>query len=129
LEFWGRIADKAVSRKFLTFGLFKDDEERLPYYKKRIPCFLLFDRINVDVGGEIRLCGYDSSGQTYFGNVKEITIREAWHSQELSRVRKCHQEARFDDAGICKDCQDWAFHSWTKNYMADSYNKKEDLVK
>lgn len=129
LEFWGNIADKAVSRKFLTFGLLEDEEKRVPYYETRVPCFLLYDRINVDVNGQIRLCGYDSFGKTDFGNIKDTKIREAWHSKELNRIRKCHQDGRFEDTGICKDCQDWPFHSWQKNYMVDTYSKKRILKK
>jgi len=125
LEFWGAIADKAISRKFLTFGLFERDENRVPYYSRRIPCFLLYDRINIDVNGEIRLCGYDSFGKTDFGNIAYSSIREAWHSQELNRIRECHQGGRFDQAGICADCQDWPFHSWEINYMVDTFNKRE----
>ena len=121
LEFWGMIADKAVSRKFLTFGLLEDNKDRIPYYKERVPCFLLYDRLNIDVNGHIRLCGYDSFARTNFGDILTTTIKDAWHSREMDRIRECHLTGRFEDAGICKDCQDWPFHSWQKNYMADAY--------
>jgi|MDTC01.2.fsa_nt_gb MoaA/NifB/PqqE/SkfB family radical SAM enzyme len=123
LDFWNKIADKAVSRKFLTFGLFKNDERRIPYYERRIPCFLLYDRINIDVGGIIRLCGYDSFGKTNFGDIRNTLIQDAWKSEKLKGIRKLHQSARFEEVEICKDCVDWPFHSWQKNYMVDSYGK------
>jgi len=129
LEFWGGIADKVVSRKFLTFGLFQRDENRIPYYTRRIPCFLLYDRINIDVNGQIRLCGYDSFGKTDFGNILSTSIEEAWHSDELNRIRECHQSGRFDQSGICADCQDWPFHSWQINYMVDTFNKRGGSAK
>lgn len=124
LEFWGEIADKVVSRKFLTFGLFAQDEKRVPYYTNRVPCFLLYDRINIDVNGQIRQCGYDSFGKTDFGNIIDTSISEAWHSGELERIRECHQQRKFAEAGICADCQDWPFHSWDINYMLNAYNKR-----
>jgi len=125
LQFWGEIADKAVSRKFLTFGLFDKDEARTPYYEERIPCFLLYDRINIDVGGQIRLCGYDSSGKTDFGSVLNTSIGEVWQGDELNRLRMLHQERRFDEAGLCASCVDWPFHSWVTNYMQDSFGKRK----
>ena len=124
LQFWGKIADKVVTRKFLTFGLFDRDETSTLYYEKRIPCFLLYDRINVDVSGQIRLCGYDSSARTDFGNIENVSIREVWSGKELSRIRRCHQEGSFEKAGLCSDCKDWPFHSWQKNYMIDSFVKR-----
>lgn len=124
LQFWGKIADKVVTRKFLTFGLFDRDENSTPYYEKRIPCFLLYDRINVDISGQIRLCGYDSSGKTDFGNIENVSIREVWSGKELNRIRRCHQEGRFEEAGLCSDCKDWPFHSWQNNYMLDSFGKR-----
>lgn len=127
LVFWGKIVDKVVSRKFLTFGLFTNPELRVPYYEKRVPCFLLYDRINVDVNGCIRQCGYDSFGKTNFGNVLETTIREAWNSPELNRIRACHQNGNFAESGLCQDCQDWPFHSWDKNYIQDSYIKIKNV--
>lgn len=127
LEFWSKIVDKVVTRKFLTFGILEDKKERAPYYKQRIPCFLLYDRINIDVNGQIRLCGYDSFGKTDFGNIRDTAIREVWHSKELDRIRQCHQAGRFEEAGICMDCKDWPFHSWQKNYMLDSYRNRERL--
>ena len=119
LDFWNKIADKAVSRKFLTFGLFKNDEKRIPYYERRIPCFLLYDRINIDVGGIIRLCGYDSFGKTNFGEIRNTSIQDAWKSEKLKGIRELHQSARFEEVEICKDCVDWPFHSWQKNYMEE----------
>lgn len=121
LAFWGKIVDRAVSRKFLTFGLLEPDHSRTPYYENRHPCLLIYDRINVDVSGTIRLCGYDSFGKTNFGNIATTSIAKAWNSDELNRIRQAHQDRRFEDAGLCANCVDWPFHSWEKNYMSDLY--------
>ncbi|MCP4112654.1 MAG: radical SAM protein [Desulfobacteraceae bacterium] len=127
IEFWKSFSDKVVSRKFLTFGLLNTDQKREPYYTERMPCFLLYDRINVDVSGYIRLCGYDSFGKTNLGLVGETNIHQAWHNTELNRIRTCHETGRYNQVGICADCQDWPFHSWQKNYMLDALdNRMED---
>ena len=113
LKYWGSITDKAVSRKFLTFGLFKFDNDRKPYYTKRVPCFLLFDRINVDLNGIIRLCGYDSYGETNLGNTGESSsaIYDAWHSDKLNRIRENHISGKLEKERLCGRCEDWPFHS------------------
>lgn len=129
LKYWGGITDKVVSRKFLTFGLFKKEHNREPYYTKRVPCFLLFDRINVDLNGIIRQCGYDSFGETSFGNVNDsaAAIYDAWHSEKLNDIRKKHFAGKFEETGLCSKCQDWPFHSWEKNYIKDSFDKRKKI--
>lgn len=121
LTFWGKIVDRAISRKFLTFGLLEPDHSRTPYYEHRHPCLLVYDRINIDVSGTFRLCGYDSFGKTNLGNIATTSIAEVWSSEDLNRIRQAHQDRRFEDAGLCANCVDWPFHSWEKNYMSDLY--------
>lgn len=125
LEYWGKIADKAVSRKFLTFGLFDYDNKRKPYYGNRIPCPLIFDRINVDCNGVIRLCGYDSFGVTNLGSISDSdsAIHDAWHGKAMEDLRERHLKGNFAETGLCQKCQDWPFHSWNINYMQDSFKK------
>jgi radical SAM protein with 4Fe4S-binding SPASM domain len=57
--------------------------------------------------GKVVTCAVDYAGMFTVGNVKEITVKEAW--QRLNeRLRKPHREHRWNDIPkICKGCGDW----------------------
>ncbi|MBI3272825.1 MAG: radical SAM protein [Planctomycetes bacterium] len=124
-QFWlGLGLDEVIKRKFLTWGAnTKLDPEKTAdasYYldkSKGEPCPFPFHRLNIDTRGTIEVCGYDITGRTNFGTVKDKTIQEIWKGPEFTWWRQMHAERRGGEIPLCRECPDWQYRSWTHNWQ------------
>ncbi len=70
----------------------------------RFACADLWHRIIIGADGEIAVCCVDHSASCNIGNIKDMTIKEAWNSPRLKEIRDLHQNMRWFDVDICKGC-------------------------
>ena len=73
----------------------------------RIACPWGNNTMAIHQDGSVVACAVDYEGKFKVGNIKEITVKEAW--QRLGeRLRKPHREHRWNDIpDLCKGCGDW----------------------
>ena len=124
-QFWLDLGvDEVVRRKFLTWGANttldkQHSADESPYLDKMggDPCPFPFHRLNVDSRGKIEVCGYDISGRTNFGSVREKTISEIWRGPIFEWWRRMHLERRGREIPLCRECPDWAYRSWNHNWQ------------
>lgn len=124
IEFWKSLGvDEVIKRKFLTWGSntlidSENSADPTPYLNKEtaVPCPFPFHRLNIDTRGKVEVCGYDISGRTNFGNVKNQTIREIWQGPEFEWWRNMHAERRGAEIPLCRECPDWKYRSWKHNW-------------
>ena len=76
-------------------------------YDLRLPCRQLWLRIAILSNGEMTPCSQNMDGELSLGNIRDLTIHEAWTGKKLTELRKQHLSGRFSDECICKDCIDW----------------------
>ena len=77
------------------------------------PCVDVFLAIEVNHNGAIEFCGQDASQtpEHVLGNVMNMTIHEAWHSDKMNVHRQAvGRDVRHDDMVICRNC----YHNTTK---------------
>jgi methionyl-tRNA formyltransferase/MoaA/NifB/PqqE/SkfB family radical SAM enzyme len=123
-RFWLELGvDEVMRRKFLTWGSNTRLDAVLsadptPYLDKTEgePCPYPFHRLNIDSRGKVEVCGYDISGRTNFGNVREQSIREIWKGPMFEWWRTRHLERRGGEIPLCRECPDWQYRSWTHNW-------------
>jgi radical SAM protein with 4Fe4S-binding SPASM domain len=115
--------DEVIRRKFLTWGSNTNIESGKsvnpdPYLDKLDgdPCPFPFHRLNVDSRGKIEVCGFDITGRTNFGSIREKTIKEIWRGPQFEWWRKMHLERRGGEIPLCRECPDWQYRSWTHNW-------------
>lgn len=124
-QFWLDVGvDEVVRRKFLTWGAntaldTQRSGDESPYLDKMggDPCPFPFHRLNVDSRGKIEVCGYDISGRTNLGSVREKTIGEIWRGPMFEWWRRMHLERRGREIPLCRECPDWAYRSWNHNWQ------------
>ncbi|PYQ47489.1 MAG: radical SAM protein [Acidobacteria bacterium] len=80
------------------------------------PCPYPFHRLNIDSRGKVEVCGFDISGRTNLGNVREQTIREIWKGPMFEWWRGKHAAREGGDIPLCRECPDWQYRSWTHNW-------------
>lgn len=73
----------------------------------RIACPWGNNTMAIHQNGDVVACAVDYEGRFKVGNIREISVKEAW--QRLGeRLRKPHREHRWADIpDLCKGCGDW----------------------
>lgn len=96
--FWtGRVNEVA----FLDYKEMKTKKRGLRY---PWACPQIWQRMAVWWDGTIFPCNHDDDGLIAIGNVKNITISEAWHSEKLNHIRNLHKECMAHKIPACDGC-------------------------
>lgn len=74
---------------------------------KRKPCPALYTTMPVHNDGSVTICCLDSHRKTNVGNVFTDGVQKVWN-EGFRKVRKAHEEGRWDDVPMCKGCNGWA---------------------
>ena len=72
---------------------------------KRWACYHLWFAPAVAWNGNLLLCCVDPHQRMVIGNIKDMTISEAWNSEALEQERENHKNGIFK--GICESCDVW----------------------
>ncbi|MBK8574367.1 MAG: radical SAM protein [Elusimicrobia bacterium] len=83
----------------------EDAQVKAPQQKERFPCPQLWQRMVILFDGTVLMCCGDHHSKNPIGDIKTRTIRDLWHSPELTAMRQLHREQRYDEIAACKDCQ------------------------
>ncbi|MED7678343.1 radical SAM protein [Rhodobacteraceae bacterium IMCC15231] len=75
--------------------------------KDRLPCRQLWLRLVVLSNGELVPCSQNIDGELSVGNLKDMTISEAWQSAKMLELRSQHLTNRISKNCVCNDCIDW----------------------
>jgi len=118
IDEWSPLVDKiAIDRTNLNFvrncervrPLLDDQAVDMTYR----PCVDIFLAIEVNYNGAIEICGQDAdqTPEHILGNISEISIHEAWHSDKMNDHRQAvGRETRHAQRPICRYC----YHNTSK---------------
>ncbi len=111
VAYWTKRVDVVriglVTEKGLGFHIEVDEP--------RIPCPLLYDSMSIQVNGDVSICCQDSLGEYTVGNVfTDGGVKAVWHGEKFNRLRKLHEEGRFDEEPLCAKCNIWAGQVFTE---------------
>ena len=67
-------------------------------------CGQLWKSLTVQSNGEIVACCYDVNGTMSYGNVNDISLREAWRGAAIRDLRKQHLDRDFSRLPLCDGC-------------------------
>ncbi|MBL0059166.1 MAG: radical SAM protein [Elusimicrobia bacterium] len=83
----------------------EDAQVNVPVQTERFPCPQLWQRLVILFDGTVLMCCGDHHSKNPIGDIKTRSIRDIWHSPELSAMRRLHSEHRYDEIEACKGCQ------------------------
>lgn len=75
------------------------------FNSNRKPCNQLWIVPAVFWNGDISACCHDAHGDLIIGNIKNTSIKQAWHSKKLNAYRNAHINGNYPE--ICKNCTEW----------------------
>jgi radical SAM protein with 4Fe4S-binding SPASM domain len=79
--------------------------------RERTPCREIYDQMNIDFNGEVRMCCLDGFRVTNMGNVFRDGVYGVWHGEALTAVRKHHEENNYAAEPFCQNCTLWASYN------------------
>jgi spiro-SPASM protein len=123
--YWSDKADKVIFHDFLSWGGVIDTDKEVP--SERYACMSLWNQLAIDYDGDIVPCCLDFSKHQVLGNVKEMTLYEAWNGVKLKKLKDAHIKGDYSGFSFCKNCKDWVnkddeFVEHLKKYIRDNIN-------
>lgn len=87
--------------------------------KQRVPCQQLWNAMHIHCNGNLVPCCMDYDGEHVIGNVFD-DWNLWWNSPKLHDLRMLHQEGKWDEVSMCRDCTKWRYRhkqSWVNKWM------------
>jgi len=130
VKFWEKIVDHVTVRKYLRFGRLPKESLTDSYLSQDAACPFPFERLNIDTDGEIRFCGFDITGETNLGNVREVPIGRVWVGEKMNEWRSYILEGVPERVPICKKCTDKVYRSWNYNvwHAIERAKEKRNII-
>ncbi len=69
-------------------------------------CPAVFDKLSICWDGKASACCADYDNKMTVGDIKDSSLKEIWHSDELNRYREILADMRHDELELCKTCYD-----------------------
>jgi len=110
LQYWLQHVDAVRINEMYTYERGIDN---MVVTRDRTPCREIYDQMNIDFNGEVRMCCLDGFRVTNLGNVFEDGVYNVWHGEGLSTVRKNHEEGNYGAQPFCQSCTLWASYNIT----------------
>jgi radical SAM protein with 4Fe4S-binding SPASM domain len=97
-EFWKPRADEVA---FLDYKEMKEKKKGISY---PWACPQLWQRMAIWWDGTILPCNHDDDGLLSLGNVSEISVGDAWKSENINRIREAHRNGMAHTIDACNGC-------------------------
>lgn len=107
LKLWKNKADNIITQSFIDLDrkqsdLSKNDITRL--YKSKKMCSQPFRRLSISGTGEIYPCCCFIGGKEPLGNIKNMTLAQAWTSPHIKFLRDRLLRGKFYEIPYCLNC-------------------------
>lgn len=115
-NYWTPLVDFVLIRNLHTVNNYLVAENKNKVVEDRYPCPHLYKRITIDFAGNVKFCAHDWFDNSIIGNLKNTTIKEVWNGAQYGRLRFCHEQNKFEEVPLCRNCQDWKSVPWDYGY-------------
>lgn len=103
IRFWKHKADMIIIQEMNELidsesGMFIETD------KSDYKCSFPFKQLAVDARGRILPCCCMNGTELQLGDVKTMTLKEAWNSKKMRDLRKLHKNGDFRENPVCRRC-------------------------
>jgi radical SAM protein with 4Fe4S-binding SPASM domain len=102
-EFWGGKADSVIVPPYITWG---DFFPKLARGERQWPCRYIWEVLQIDWDGTVKMCCEDYDSEFPLGNVLEESPKAIFNSKLLNGQRRNQIAGKFDTPSICQDCHE-----------------------
>ena len=97
-KFW---SDRVDEVGFLDYKEMKVKKKGIKY---PWACPQVWQRMAIWWDGTILPCNHDDDGMLALGNANEVSIKKAWHSEQLCGIRNTHERGMAHEIHACDGC-------------------------
>jgi len=97
-----RTDEKSGDRPFISYDS-TNRKEDWNVQRLRLPCYQLWNYLNVTVEGYLSACCSDYNNDLLVANLNETTLMGAWHSPEFQGFRQRHIDRKVQGT-LCEGC-------------------------
>ncbi|MCR5688321.1 MAG: radical SAM protein [Lachnospiraceae bacterium] len=124
VEYWKKYVDDVrVYYEHDDKGCFRNPEVQkmmMEAVPERKPCRKVFTDFLIYWNGDLALCNYDWRGGIKSVNVRDMSVKECWDSDEYEKIRQMHQSGKFGDI-MCGDCGHWRIDYMDSGFLGKMY--------
>lgn len=116
-QFWNDAgADYVIVRRLHSAGGAKDGikskmEESFKKIRRK-PCLYPWERLTITPEGDLSYCPTDWMKQSHFIHFSQTTIKKAWQSEFMNKLREAHLNNNYEGYDFCRQCPDWIHTRW-----------------
>jgi radical SAM protein with 4Fe4S-binding SPASM domain len=97
-KFWSERVEEVA---FLDYKKMKEKKKGVCY---PWACPQIYQRMGIFWDGTILPCNHDDDALLALGNIRDIQIREAWHCEQLNKIRDIHKIGCAHEIQACNGC-------------------------
>ena len=71
----------------------------------RVCCGAPFDSLDILWNGDVSFCCLDYDGQLLMGSVKQQSLKEIWHGEEINQIRRRFIKNNYKEIPLCSTCE------------------------
>lgn len=105
VKFWENRVNRIGFSRYRSQNNLSGIKENFQDKQIKIPCSQLWQRLVVTCDGTILMCCGDYLLRNPLGNININTLSEIWNSDKLNKIRSLHQEGKFEQIPVCRDCE------------------------
>lgn len=95
---------------------------------KRKPCLYPWERLVLTPTSELGFCPAGWTGESHFADFSKTTIKEAWQSDFMQKLRDAHLTNNYAGFDFCKQCPDWIHTRWPDEVGENYASMMAELV-
>jgi radical SAM protein with 4Fe4S-binding SPASM domain len=73
----------------------------------RSKCRRIDKTMVIYANGDVPICSQDFNGNHLAGNLTETTLKNIWHNELFTNLRKSHLDGQFSFNPLCTNCKEW----------------------
>ena len=80
-------------------------KDRDVHYVSDFTCPQQYQRLVIGADGRVMKCSNDEENKEVIGDIKEQSVHDVWHGEEMSKVREMHLRTQgFKESDVCRRC-------------------------
>jgi len=109
VEFWKDKVNHIAVQEYINPNNLQDNSLKAKTHAfkekpEKFVCTQLFQRLVIRWDGTIMPCCVDYVNKLALGNAHNMTLKEAWHSPKMQKLREIHLAGKYDTIPVCREC-------------------------
>jgi radical SAM protein with 4Fe4S-binding SPASM domain len=103
-NFWQNKVNVIAFQQLKHYNNTWEEPDVTAFQDYEYQCPQIFTTLMLEQSGGIHICNHDYNHEHCLGNIKDISIRDCWHSKILKQLRELHLKKKWAEHKFCRRC-------------------------